>query len=108
LSGAFKGNFDLTVINHVEPLDYMAYANPNYYWGYDSQAFRDLSNKYASTIDPTERLKIFGDLQRQITNDAVNAFIFNPAQVAVYRKNLKGLWASSPIFANDMSAVSWQ
>jgi len=108
LSGAFKGNFDLTVINHVEPLDYMAYANPNYYWGYDSQAFRDLANKYASTIDPKERLKIFGDLQRKITDDAVNAFIFNPAQVAVYRKNLKGLWASSPIFANDMSAVSWQ
>jgi peptide/nickel transport system substrate-binding protein len=108
LSGAFKGNFDLTVINHVEPLDYMAYTNPNYYWGYDSQAFRDLANKYASTVDAQERLKVFGDLQRQITNDAVNAFIFNPAQVAVYRKNLKGLWASSPIFANDMSAVSWQ
>jgi peptide/nickel transport system substrate-binding protein len=108
LSGAFKGNFDLTVINHVEPFDYMAYANPNYYWGYDSQAFRDLANKYASAIDPKERLNDFEALQRQITDDAVNAFIFNPAQVAVYRKNLKGLWASSPIFANDMSEVSWQ
>ncbi len=27
LGGTFKGNFDLTVINHVEPLDYMQYAN---------------------------------------------------------------------------------
>ena len=36
LGGTFKGNFDLTVINHVEPLDYMNYANPQYYWGYDS------------------------------------------------------------------------
>jgi peptide/nickel transport system substrate-binding protein len=26
----------------------------------------------------------------------------------VARKGLKGLWSSSPIFANDMAAVSWQ
>jgi peptide/nickel transport system substrate-binding protein len=35
-------------------------------------------------------------------------FIFNPAQVAVAKKGLKGLWASSPIYANDMASVSWQ
>ena len=43
-----------------------------------------------------------------IANDAVNVFIFNPSNVAVYRNGLKGLWSSSPIFANDIAAVSWQ
>jgi peptide/nickel transport system substrate-binding protein len=108
LGGVFKGNFDLTIINHVEPLDYAAYANPQYYFGYDSKAFRDLSSKHAASANPKDRTKLFGDMQRQLTNDAVNAFIFNPAQAAVGKKNLKGLWASSPIFANDMAAVSWQ
>ena len=108
LGGTFKGNFDLTIINHVEPLDYMAYANPQYYWGYDSKAFRDLAARYAATTNPRERTKVFGDLQRQITNDSVNAFLFNAAQTAVGRKGLKGMWASSPIFANDLSALSWQ
>jgi len=108
LSGAFRGNFDLTLINHVEPLDFMQYANPQYYWGYDNAAFRDLAAKYASATNPKERTKLFGDLQRKIATDAVNVFIWNPAQVAVARKGLKGLWASSPIFANDMAAVSWQ
>jgi peptide/nickel transport system substrate-binding protein len=27
--------------------------------------------------------------------------------VAVFKKGLRGLWNSSPIFANDMAAVSW-
>jgi peptide/nickel transport system substrate-binding protein len=108
LGGVFKGNFDLTIINHVEPLDYMAYANPQYYFGYDSKAFRDLAAKHAATTNAKDRTKVFGDMQRQITNDAVNAFIFNPAQAAVGKKGLKGLWASSPIFANDLSAISWQ
>jgi peptide/nickel transport system substrate-binding protein len=108
LGGTFKGNFDLTIINHAEPLDYMVYADKNYYFGYDSKAFQDLAAKHAASTNAKERTKLFGDMQRQITNDAVNAFIFNPAQVAVGKKGLKGMWASSPIFANDMSAVSWQ
>jgi peptide/nickel transport system substrate-binding protein len=108
LGGTFKGNFDLTVINHVEPLDYMAYANPQYYWGYDSKAFRDLAAKHASTTAAKERTQLFGDMQRMIAKDAVNVFLFNATNTAVYRKGLKGLWSSSPIFANDMSAVSWQ
>jgi peptide/nickel transport system substrate-binding protein len=108
LGGTFKGNFDLTVINHVEPLDYMQYANTAYYWGYDSPAFRDLAARHAAETNAMVRAKLFGDMQRMITNDAVNAFIFNPSQVAVARKGLKGLWSSSPIFANDMAAVSWQ
>jgi peptide/nickel transport system substrate-binding protein len=108
LSGAFKGNFDLTVINHVEPLDYMQYANTGYYWGYDSKAFRDLTAKYAATGNAKERAKLFADIQKLIAADQVNAFIFNPSQVAVARKGLRGLWSSSPIFANDMASVSWQ
>jgi hypothetical protein len=31
-----------------------------------------------------------GDIQRQLAEDAVNAYIFNPAQVAVSKKGLKG------------------
>ena len=63
LGGPFKGNFDLTIINHVEPFDYMQYANTAYYWGYDSKAFRDLAAKHAASADPKERAKLFGDLQ---------------------------------------------
>lgn len=108
LGGTFKGNFDLTIINHVEPLDYMQYANPSYYWGYDSKAFRDLAARHAAATSPGERQRLFADMQKMLATDCVNVYIFNPSQVAVARKGLKGLWSSSPIFANDLSAVSWQ
>ena len=107
LSGPFKGNFDLTIINHVEPLDYMQYANPAYYWGYDSKVFNEIARKRAEAGRGRPQVQLYGDIQRQIANDAVNAFIFNPSQVSVSRRGLKGLWASSPVFANDMSQVSW-
>ncbi len=108
LAGPFKGNFDLTIINHVEPLDYMQYANPAYYWGYDSKVFNEIAKKRAEAGRGRAQVQLYGDIQRQIANDAVNAFLFNPAQVSVARKGLKGLWASSPVAANDLSQVSWQ
>ena len=107
LSGPFKGNFDLTIINHVEPLDYAQYTNKAYYWGYDSPAFDKLFAAHASTTNAAERARLWEQMQRQLANDAVNAWLFNPAQVAVARKGLSGLWASSPIFANDIAAVRW-
>lgn len=107
LSGPFKGNFDMTIINHVEPLDYMQYTNKAYYWGYDSPAFDELAAAHASTTNAAERLKLWQQMQRKLADDAVNAWLFNPAQVAVARRGLQGLWASSPIFANDIAAVRW-
>ena len=48
------------------------------------------------------------DLQRQLANDSVNAYLFQLPQFAVAKKGLKGLWSSSPVFANDLAAVAWQ
>ena len=108
LGGTFKGNFDLTIVNHAEPLDYMQYTNTAYYWGYDSKAFRELAAKHAAEGNPKERARLFAEMQKMLATDSVNAYIFNPSQPSVAKKGLKGLWSSSPIFANDMSAVSWQ
>ena len=109
LSGPFKGNYDLTIISHVEPLDFITvYADPNYYIGYDSKTFRDIVAAYNSTADAKGRLKLLGDIQRQLATDAPAVYMFQLPQFAVAKKNLKGLWSSSPIFANDLGAVSWQ
>jgi len=108
LSGPFKGSYDLTVISHVEPLDFDRYADPKYYWGYDSKAYNDLLKQYNGTADSKGRLKILGDIQRQLATDSVNVYLYQLPQFAVGKKQLKGLWSSSPIFANDLAALAWQ
>lgn len=108
LSGTFKGNFDLTIISHVEPLDFDRYGDPAYYWGYDNKAYKDLLAKYNATADAKARLAILGDIQKHLANEAVNAYMFQLPQFAVANAKLKGLWSSSPVFANDLAALSWQ
>ena len=47
------------------------------------------------------------DAQRLLARDAVNAYLFQLQQITIANKDLKGLWKDSPIFANDMTTVSW-
>ena len=109
LSGVYTAkNFDLTIISHVEPLDIGIYANPNYYFQYDNQDFRDIIAKLSAAPDLDTYKKYMGDAQRKLADDFVNAFLFQLPQVAISDANLSGVWKDSPIFANDLSALSWK
>ena len=109
LSNVFKGkNYDLTIISHVEPRDLAIYANPNYYFQYDSPKFREIYAKLSTTTNPAESRKWTEAAQRQLAEDAVNVYLYVLPAVTVARKGLKGLWRNSPIFANDLSAVHWE
>ncbi|MGD0184892.1 MAG: ABC transporter substrate-binding protein [Roseiarcus sp.] len=109
LSGVYKDhNYDLTIVSHVEPLDIGIYANPNYYFQYDSQAFRDIFARIEAAPDLDAFKKALGEAQRKLADDCVNAFLFQFPNVVVASANLNGLWKNAPIFANDLSALSWK
>lgn len=103
----FQGDFEITLINHVEPLDYRIYADPSYYFGYDSPEFRALVQRYEQSLYPRERQLLNAQLQRYLANDAANIWLFNPQISAVARKGLQGLWMNYPIFTHDLSALRW-
>ena len=108
MQGPFRGDFDLTLINHVEPLDYAIYTDPGYYFGYDSAAFCVLVQRHGASTRPRERQRLFADLQRHLATDAASAWLFAPQISTVARKGLQGLWMNYPIFAHDLAALSWQ
>lgn len=109
LDGVYKNkNYDLTMISHVEPRDIAIYANPNYYFQYDSPEFRTIMEKVNSSPDGPQRLKELAAAQRKLAEDAVNVFLYVLPQVSVAKKGLHGIWHNSPIFANDLGAVYWQ
>ncbi len=109
LSGVYKDhNYDLTIISHVEPLDIGIYANPNYYFQYDSPAFEAIDKKITTAPNLDAYKAALGEAQKQLADDAVNAFLFQLPNVTVASADLKGLWKNAPIFVNDLSAMSWK
>ncbi|HEY1722285.1 MAG TPA: ABC transporter substrate-binding protein [Magnetospirillaceae bacterium] len=100
-------NFDLTIISHVEPRDLNIYANPDYYFQYDSKEFQDIYKNLSTSTADADIKKWTEAAQKLLAKDAVNVYLFALPQVVVTKKGLKGFWKSSPVFANDLSAVHW-
>ena len=108
LSGVYgQKAYDLTIISHVEPLDLGNFARPGYYWNYDSPKFNALWAQVNSTADEKLRLKLIGDVQRLVAEDAVAAWLYQPTWITVAKAGLHGLWQDMPIFANDLAALHW-
>ena len=101
-------NYDLTIISHVEPLDIGIYANPNYYYQYGSPAFREIYGKITTAPNLEAYKAALVEAQKKLAEDAVNAFLFQLPNVTVADAKLEGLWKNAPIFANDLSEMSWK
>jgi peptide/nickel transport system substrate-binding protein len=109
LSGVYgQKAYDLTLISHVEPLDFGNFARPNYYWGYESAEFNALWARVQATIRPEERNRLMAEAQTLVARDAVAAYLYQPTWITVANARLKGLWKDMPLFVNDLAALSWQ
>jgi len=102
-----RRQFDLTIVEHVEPMDYDIYGRKDYYFGYDSPAFDALLAQVNAAADDPTRNRLLGDLQRRIADDAVNGFLFQSSRIGVWKADLNGLWINGPIAANDVTGAYW-
>jgi peptide/nickel transport system substrate-binding protein len=101
-------DYDLTIVSHTEPLDIGIYARDDYYFGYHDEGFEALVAELDASVDPARRNDLYGEAQRKIAEDAVNAFLFQLPKIGVWRAELTGLWTNSPIQANDVTGVAWK
>ena len=101
-------NYDLTIISHVEPLDIGIYAKPGYYFNYDNPDFNAIIARLSTAPDIDAYKTALVEAQHKLADDSVNAFLFQLPNVVVADANLKGLWKGAPIFANDLSELSWK
>ncbi|WP_420138035.1 ABC transporter substrate-binding protein [Sphingomonas sp.] len=100
-----RHDYDMTVINHVEPGDYAIYGRKDYYFGYRSDAVAALLAQLKATADPARRHALLGAIQRRIAEDAVNAFLFQFPHLSVADSRLTQLWVNAPLQAIDFSTV---
>ena len=109
MSGVYgQKAYDLTIVSHVEPLDFGNFARPNYYWGYESKAFNELWAKINATVKPEDRNRLMAEAQKLVAEEAVSAHLYTPTMITVAKAGVKGLWKDMPLSANDLSAMSWQ
>ena len=95
-----RHDFDMSVVMHAEPMDYDIYARDDYYFGYADPDFKSLIASLEDTIDPEQRSGLLQRVQRKIADDAVNGFLFQYPQLAVWNIHLQGL-----VFDNVLNVI---
>ena len=95
-----RSDFQLTIIEHIEPMDFGIYARDDYYFGYADADFRALVAAFDVATDDSVRDELLRQIQRKIADDAVNVFLVQSAQLGIWKANLNGLWVDTPIPAN--------
>lgn len=100
-----NADFDLTVIGHSEPFDIDIYANPKYYFRYDNPKFQETLKKAEMEPDPKLRRELYAELQKMITEDAVNGFLFVLPSLPTMKKEVMNWWKDYPMTAQDVTEV---
>ncbi len=100
--------YDLTIVSHVEPMDIGIYANPNYYFQYDSKEFQEIMAKADAATTQADQYKYLQQAQRKLSEDAVNGYLFELPKLGIARKGLTGMWNNWPAFINYVAELRWE
>ncbi|GAA3651903.1 ABC transporter substrate-binding protein [Nonomuraea antimicrobica] len=102
-----KGDYDLSIINHVEPRDLGIFADGSYYFGYDNLEFGKL---LAAADEGTEQQQA-DDLKQAaklLSDDAAADWLFLFPNLIVAKKGVTGLPENAIAESFDFTALAKQ
>ena len=95
-------------MTHTSPNDLGNFARgPEYFYGYQSDAFDALWEEIRTEADPEARNALQRDAQQYLADHAVMGFLFQLPKVTVARAGIEGLWTDAPVTFAPMKDVHW-
>jgi len=98
-------DYDMTIIGHSEPRDINIYANPDYYYQYDNPRVAELLAQAEGAATAEAETAAYQEIARVIAEDAVNVWVFSPANTVAVRADVYGFWVDQPTPALDLTRV---
>lgn len=100
-----KGDYDMTIVAHVEPRDITKWADPHYYWHYDNPGFQALVDQAdrGSDAEQVASLKAAATL---LSSDAAADFLFLLPNLVVSKPEISGVPANQTGMSFDLSTVA--
>lgn len=83
-------DYQLSYVDHAEARDFVNYANPDYYFGYDSPKVQELVAQSIATTDAAEENRLLQEAARQVAADAPAKWLFNYTPTNVIGSQVTG------------------
>jgi peptide/nickel transport system substrate-binding protein len=100
-----RHDFDMSIVGHAEPLDYDIYARDDYYFGYSNPQFKALIAALDDSVEPAMRTDLLQQIQRKLSEDAVNGFLFQYPRLDIWNAHLHGIEFDNPLGVVDVSGA---
>ncbi|MGI9031439.1 MAG: ABC transporter substrate-binding protein, partial [Ilumatobacteraceae bacterium] len=99
-------DYDMTVVLHVEPRDIANYANPDYYWNYDSPAVQQLIADAKVALDPEEANELLAQAARLISEESPVDWLLLGADLTVSTPDVTGYPTNDTASRFDASGIT--
>jgi peptide/nickel transport system substrate-binding protein len=98
----------MSIIGHAEAWDIGNFANPKYYFRWDSSDFQKLFQESQVTVDDKKRRELYVKMQEMLADEAPAVWLYMHPRLAITKKGVSGLWKDQPAPVLDLSEVAWQ
>ena len=101
-------DYDMSIIGHAEAFDIGNFANPKYYFRWDSPEFQKLFRASESAPDDKTRRELYVKMQEMLADEAPAVWLYMHPRLVVAKKGVTGIWKDLPLTVFDLSEVAWQ
>ncbi len=100
-----KGNYDLTIVAHVESRDVFKFADPKYYWHYNNPEFQSLVKK-ADEGPADEEVGYMQQAERLLADDVAADWLFALPNLVITRAGISGVPENYISLSFDVTTIA--
>lgn len=101
-----NGDYDLTIVAHVEARDLGNFALPNYYWHYGDTKFAALYNSADQAKTEAESIALMKQALRYLADDAAAIWLFALPNLVIAKSTITGLPKNATTLSFDLSTIA--
>ncbi len=102
-----NADYEMTIIGHAEAWDAGNYADPKYYYRYESPRFQAVFRESETTLDDKKRRELYAQLQKIMADEAPVVWLYVYPRLVAAKKGVQGIWKDSPTPSLDLSEMGW-
>ena len=101
-----KGDYDMTIVAHVEARDLGKFGNPKYYWHYGDETFAQLYAQADAATSEDEANALMGQAARYLADDCAAIWLFALPNLVIARATITGISPNATTLSFDISTVT--
>jgi len=101
-----NGDYDMTIVAHVEARDLGNFALPNYYWHYGDPKFAALYNAADQAKNEAEAVELMKQAARYLADNAAAIWLFMLPNLVICKSTITGISKNATTLSFDLSTIA--